>query len=184
MLFSDSQLDRYASVFLLCLPVAQVRAAYEQLGTDTSPENIANTLWNIPTKWPQRGKLIVEMNSGQATEQTWLPRQMVRYTHPLLATDQLTPALRGLMTVHLKLRPMSNLARTRQSSSSWPTRPNICLSFLRGNRWKENANGYRLYGRAIMHRKVCSYHPDLRALRSRCRSSSAMFTLYHACRLR
>lgn len=50
---------------------------YERVGLTASKEDYGNALWNIRTKWPQQGKLMIEINSGESTHCTFVPQQLV-----------------------------------------------------------------------------------------------------------
>ena len=62
---------------LLCLHVSEVQGAVEN-GQSASPEEFATALWQMKTRWPPRGQLIVEMNNESDARGSWLPRQLVR----------------------------------------------------------------------------------------------------------
>ncbi|KAI0342637.1 hypothetical protein BDW22DRAFT_126613 [Trametopsis cervina] len=86
----------YARLFLLCLSAAQIKEVYEQAGS--SAEQFANALRDVPTEWPQRGKLMVETNAGQPSHHIFLPQQMGPQDGPL----DITPVIQsGTNTIRL-----------------------------------------------------------------------------------
>ncbi|KAH9831646.1 uncharacterized protein C8Q71DRAFT_687822, partial [Rhodofomes roseus] len=50
------------SVHLLCLPALAVAEANSSLGASASPSAMTDALRNIPTQWPPKGALVVDVN--------------------------------------------------------------------------------------------------------------------------
>lgn len=71
----------HACVYLLCLPVSDVAKTNQELDQTASPATVAAALWNVPTKWPPPGKLIIKLNADGAMPGTWLAPQLVSINH-------------------------------------------------------------------------------------------------------
>ncbi len=78
MLRYNSPKATHASVHLQCLPISEVTQTNQKLNPSATPQEVAIALWNIKTKWPPQGKLIVEFNSSLPNSGSWLPKQLVR----------------------------------------------------------------------------------------------------------
>ncbi len=68
---------RHIALYLLCIPAAEAAEANERLDSTATPEDVTNAMWSIGTKWPGRGKLIVQFNAGQEHEKNWFPFDFV-----------------------------------------------------------------------------------------------------------
>jgi hypothetical protein len=65
------------SVRLVCLPTASVEKTYMQLDPAASPEAVTNAMRTIKPEWPQKGKIIIEVNPDDKIGRSWLPRDLV-----------------------------------------------------------------------------------------------------------
>lgn len=84
--------ETHVSVHLLCLPTEAVAEANAKLLPTATPENVAQTLWEIPVVWPRMGKLVVQMNTDEmGSDQTWFPVDLAPTSGPL----DITPYVRA-----------------------------------------------------------------------------------------
>lgn len=68
----------HIAVHLLCLPVQAVAEASSSMHALRDPSAISDAFWNIQTRWPPKGALIVQVNDGDAQyARTFLPAQLV-----------------------------------------------------------------------------------------------------------
>lgn len=49
-----------------------------RLDQPATPREVANAMWAIETRWPPRGKLIVQFNPEEKHEKSWFPVDFVR----------------------------------------------------------------------------------------------------------
>ncbi|KZT23076.1 hypothetical protein NEOLEDRAFT_1036652, partial [Neolentinus lepideus HHB14362 ss-1] len=89
-------------VRLLCLPRDLVEEIFQRMpGDHASPEDMTKLMAHIPTTWPQRGSLIVDLNVGQPSEQTWFAEFMRQDSPPLDVTSSVEPGLNHLRIIQL-----------------------------------------------------------------------------------
>ncbi|CCM01908.1 uncharacterized protein FIBRA_03979 [Fibroporia radiculosa] len=58
--------DTHAIIHLLCLPTSAVAALNQTLEVTASPREVADAMWNIGTRWPIQGTIVVEVNPGHS----------------------------------------------------------------------------------------------------------------------
>ena len=66
---------------LLCISRAVLEKANAEMDPATTPAVVANTVRALPTKWPPKGRLIVQVNADQENPDSslaLLPNQLVR----------------------------------------------------------------------------------------------------------
>lgn len=67
------------SVHILCLSKPLVEETLRNLDPVASPEIVTNAIWNLKTEWPQKGKVIIQVNSDDSMGRSWLPMDLVGY---------------------------------------------------------------------------------------------------------
>ncbi|KAH9928355.1 uncharacterized protein B0H18DRAFT_1000931 [Fomitopsis serialis] len=97
--FDDSKTQ--ISVHLLCLPALAVAEANSSLGTSAQPDAVSDALKSIPTQWPPKGTLVIEVNGSDAKHaRTFLPTHL--------------DAIGGAVDLTAHIRPGANTVRLIQ----------------------------------------------------------------------
>ncbi|KIP03497.1 hypothetical protein PHLGIDRAFT_20230 [Phlebiopsis gigantea 11061_1 CR5-6] len=85
---------------LLCLHTADVEKAAVKNPTAT-PEEFASAMWNVQTKWPRRGQLLLEVNGETDTPGSWIPKQLGPEDGPVDLTPHIVPGINTIRIIQL-----------------------------------------------------------------------------------
>ncbi|TBU33371.1 hypothetical protein BD311DRAFT_748461 [Dichomitus squalens] len=92
--------ERHVAVHLLCLPITPAQAVLQD--PRLSPEDVAATLFDIPSDWPEPGKLVVEVKREDNTSGTaWFTHQPSPWTTHLDITLTVQHGKNTLDLIHL-----------------------------------------------------------------------------------
>ncbi|KAI0790006.1 hypothetical protein C8Q75DRAFT_135645 [Abortiporus biennis] len=67
---------KHVSLHLLCLP-AEVTLVQNTLSSSSPHSTFVSMLWNLQTKWPRKGKLVITINPDAEDERSFLPVEIV-----------------------------------------------------------------------------------------------------------
>ncbi|KAI0303651.1 hypothetical protein B0F90DRAFT_1308751 [Multifurca ochricompacta] len=80
---------RHVVVHLVVLPAAVVSTAHHNLSQSPggmTPQAFALALGGLQPQWPDDGSLVLQLNAGMPSEQTWFTPDMVRFLSSFLSS--------------------------------------------------------------------------------------------------